>query len=96
MQCPECNQERQQNEFMNGKCFRCVYREKLKVADQTKLCKMCDKKVNKGRWIFCSNECFKEYSKINNNTHWSKKIHIESKSWKKNRDFLFSSGPNIS
>lgn len=90
MKCPECHQDRQQKDFMNGKCFRCVYKEKLKITEQVKYCKRCENKIENNRWIFCSEKCFKEHTQENNNSHWSKKIQIESKSWKKNRDFIFT------
>lgn len=98
MICIGCNVEREQKDFVGDKCFKCVYKQKKKIALNIRKCKRCDVDLPSSRWIFCSDDCLVKFSKENAKKHWTESIHKSySPSWKENRlNFKKCSNPKES
>ena len=62
MFCTGCEEERAQKDFMldHDKCYRCIYREKLKqCGGARRRCKICKIIIVGYRAAYCSNKCAK-------------------------------------
>lgn len=81
MRCSGCGNNYDESDFFGKeKCYKCIYNEKVSIKDKKEkcnYCKICKKKVPKGRWIFCSEEC----SEIEHKEPWYYKINIYKISW---------------
>jgi hypothetical protein len=43
-----------------------------------RLCKICGKPLNKGRWVYCSNECYREGQKYKYKSDEAKQKHLNN------------------
>ncbi|MBN1367335.1 MAG: hypothetical protein JW967_05370 [Dehalococcoidales bacterium] len=46
--------------------------------NKNRLCKMCLKPLGKGRWVFCSDECYREGQKYKYKSGEAKRRHLEN------------------
>lgn len=86
MICPECNEDRKVADFMGkDKCYKCVYRIKLKMIEPKKKaiarCVICEKELFPPKKKYCSPECVDESLRVHNTNYWTRKISISPVVW---------------
>ncbi len=82
MICITCGQTRKTEDFFGNKCFKCVFREKLKdIKKPENKCKYCGEIIPEYRSKYCSKECLNEVTKEKKKCYWTKNIKIVSLSW---------------
>jgi NMD protein affecting ribosome stability and mRNA decay len=79
MICPRCCQEREQSAFLmkSDVCYKCIYQEKTSQDIQKKdikTCRICEKKCDENRWVYCSKECATIGELKQKKSHWTSKI----------------------
>lgn len=99
MFCTGCEQERAQKDFMldHDVCFRCKYREKIKVCGGSrKRCKICNSFIPKGRTSYCSQICYDKGMEEYKLLKAGGRFEIEFKKYKKENAHLFNKKLKVS
>lgn len=74
--CKDCQKMCPDADFLSSQkypdlCYKCVYAKKMSLFPKIAKCKVCECKLPKGRWTYCSEECLEIGSKKLKTEYWA-------------------------
>jgi len=78
--CTKCSKAFKDDDFYDGICYRCKYKEKAKII-QKFVCRLCGKNLPRKGLAYCSEGCRDIAKTHQKKNHWTKKILSNGQSW---------------
>lgn len=92
--CGNCGVEKDEKDFLRSEnCYKCEYAKRLRTFEKLNLkkCAICSEELDKGRSVYCSDECAHEGKDRHNKAYWTNRIRdvngLAQKKLHKNLDF---------
>ncbi len=83
MICIQCKKEKILNDLLGDTCYKCVFKNKLKLTNKKELtCEVCNNLIPKRRIKYCSEECMNISANEKKKNYWYRTINIVKITWR--------------